>query len=92
MPRGSYAKAEDDALPPLIRGFADERPTCGYRRIATLVNRKRAKQGLPQANRKRIHRIMHRHELLLERHTGARQGRAHDGKVIVTRSSFTLVL
>jgi hypothetical protein len=35
-PRGPYAKAEDDALLPLIRGFVDERPTYGYRRVAAL--------------------------------------------------------
>jgi len=54
-PRGPYAKADDDALLPLIRGFVDERPSYGYRRIAALVNRKRAQQGLPPANRKRVH-------------------------------------
>jgi putative transposase len=60
-------KAEDNALLPLILGFVDERPTHGYRGIAALVNRGLAKQGLPPANRKRIHRIMQRQGLLLER-------------------------
>jgi transposase InsO family protein len=87
-PRGPYMKAEDDALLPLIRGFVDERPTYGYRRIAALVNRKRAQQGLPPANRKRVHRIMQRQGLLLERHTARRQGRAHDGKIMVMRSNL----
>src|SRR5208283_2753798 len=87
-PRGPYAKADDDVLLPLIRGFVDERPTYGSRRIAALVNRKRAQQGLPPANRKRVHRIMQRQGLLLERHTARRQGRAHDGKIMVMRSNL----
>jgi transposase InsO family protein len=86
--RGPYVKAEDEALLPLIRRFVDERPTYGYRRIAALVNRERAKQGMPPANRKRVHRIMQRNALLLQRHTGRREGRVHDGKVMVMRSNL----
>ena len=86
--RGRYVKADDEALLPLIRRFADERPTYGYRRIAALVNRELAGQGLPPANRKRVHRIMHRHSLLLERCTGRREGRVHNGKVMVMRSNL----
>lgn len=88
LARGPYVKADDEALLPLIRRFVDERPTYGYRRIAALVNRELAKQGLPPANRKRVHRIMHRHSLLLERCTGRREGRVHDGKVMVMRSNL----
>jgi transposase InsO family protein len=88
LARGPYIKADDEALLPLIRRFVDERPTYGYRRIAALVNRELAKQCLPPANRKRVHRIMHRHSLLLERCTGRRQGRVHDGKVMVMRSNL----
>ena len=86
--RGRYIKADDEALLPLIRRFADERPTYGYRRIAALVNRELARQSLPPANRKRVHRIMHRHSLLLERCTGRREGRVHDGKIMVMRSNL----
>ena len=86
--RGRYIKADDEALLPLIRRFADERPTYGYRRIAALVNRELARQSLPPANRKRVHRIMHRHSLLLGRCTGRREGRVHDGKVMVMRSNL----
>ena len=87
-PRGRYFKATDEAVLPLIRRFVDERPTYGYRRITALVNRELARQGLPSANRKRVHRIMQRHTLLLERHTGRREGRIHDGKVMVMRSNL----
>lgn len=86
--RGPYVKAEDEALLPLIRRFVDERPTYGYRRIAALVNRERAKQGMPPANRKRVHRIMQRNAMLLQRYTGRREGRVHDGKVMVMRSNL----
>jgi len=88
LARGPYVKADDETLLPLIRRFVDERPTYGYRRIAALVNRELARQGLPPANRKRVHRIMHRHSLLLERCTGRREGRVHDGKVMVMRSNL----
>ena len=87
-PRGPYLKAEDAVLLPIIRSFVDERPTYGYRRITALVNRELVRQGLPGANRKRVHRIMQRHALLLERHTGRREGRIHDGKVMVMCSNL----
>lgn len=86
--RGPYLKAGDETLLPLIRRFVDERPTYGYRRIAALVNRELARQSLPPANHKRVYRIMKRHALLLQRHTGRREGRVHDGKVIVMRSNL----
>jgi transposase InsO family protein len=86
-PRGPYLKAEDAVLP-IIRGFVDERPTYGYRRIAALVNRELAKSGGLPVNRKRVYRIMQLHALLLERHTGRRQGRPHDGNVMAMCSNL----
>lgn len=87
-PRGAYRKADDEDLLPLIRRFVDERPTYGYRRITALVNRELARTGRPIVNRKRVHRIMQQAALLLERHTGRREGRVHDGKVMVMRSNL----
>jgi transposase InsO family protein len=87
-PRGPYAKADDAALLALVRRFVDERPTYGYRRITALVNRELASQGRPAVNRKRVYRIMQRNALLLERHSARRQGRIHDGKVMVMRSNL----
>lgn len=86
--RGAYRKPEDETLLPLIRGVVDERPTYGYRRIAALLNRQLAETGQPPVNRKRVHRIMQRHALVLERHTARRDGRVHDGKVMVMRSNL----
>ena len=87
-PRGLYKKAGDEALLPLIRRFVAERPTYGYRRITALVNRELAKDDQAPVNRKRVHRIMQRHALLLERHTGRRVGRTHDGTIMVMRSNL----
>ena len=63
--RGSYCKAADEELLPLIRRLVDERPTYGYRRVTALVNRVLAAEGQPAANHKRIFRIMKRHGELL---------------------------
>ena len=87
-PRGPYVKAGDEVLLPLIRRVVDARPTYGYRRITALVNRELATHGQAPANRKRVHRIMQRHALLLERHTGRRVGRTHDGTIMVMRSNL----
>ena len=87
-PRGPYRKADDDDLLPLIRRFVDERPTYGYRPITALVNRELTRKGLPVANRKRVHRIMHQAALLLEPCTGRREGCVHDGKMMVMRSNL----
>ena len=87
-PRGPYVKAGDEVLLPLIRRVVDARPTYGYRRITALVNRELAKDDQASVNRKRVHRIMQRHALLLERHTGRRVGRTHDGTIMVMRSNL----
>jgi hypothetical protein len=79
--RGRYSKADDDRLMPMIRAFVDERPTYGYRRITVLLNRKLRSLGHPRVNHKRVYRIMLHAGLLLQRHTGLRRGRAHDGVV-----------
>jgi transposase InsO family protein len=87
-PRGRYRKAADEELLPLIRRLVDERPTYGYRRITALTNRTLAADGKPAANHKRVFRIMQREGLLLQRHSGRRRGRLHDGKVVVMRSNL----
>ena len=85
--RGPYRKAEDAALLPLIRAVVDERLTYGYRRVTALVNRKLRQDGKPTVNAKRVLRIMQRHALTLQRHTGLRSSRTHDGKIIVLASN-----
>ena len=88
LPRGPYRKVTDEELLPLIRRLVDERPTYGYRRVTALVNRVLTAQGKPAANHKRLFRIMRREGLLLQRHTGRRKGRLHDGKVVVMGSNL----
>ena len=81
-------KADDPAVLAAVRGLVDERPTYGYRRITALLNRQRRQDGLPCLNHKPIYRIMRLAGLLLERHSGRRPGRVHDGKVAVMRSNL----
>ncbi|WP_093041612.1 IS3 family transposase, partial [Rhizobium tibeticum] len=87
-PRGPYLKADDAELLPAIRRLVDARPTYGYRRIAALLNRQRRAADQPAVNRKRVHRIMANHDMILEKHTAVRKGRLHDGKVMVMRSNL----
>ena len=75
--------AENEAILSEVRGLVSERASYGYRRITALLNRARTRRGEPRVNPKRIYRLMKREKLLLERCTGDRPGRKHDG-VIVT--------
>ena len=59
----------------------------GYRRIAALFKRERRSEGMAQVNTKRVYRLMKKHGLLLERHTGRRRPREHDGQVATIRSN-----
>lgn len=85
--RGPYRKSADAPLLVLIRRLTDERPTYGYRRITSLLNRQQKADGKPKINAKRVLRIMQANKLTLERHTGRRPGRTHDGVVIALRSN-----
>lgn len=51
-------------------------------------NRERRATGLAPINRKRVLRILGQHGLTLERCTGWREGRLHDGKVAVMTSNL----
>ena len=72
---------------PLIRRLVDARPTYGYRRLTALLNRQLRTEGKPTVNGKRVLRILQVNGLTLERHTGARSGRTHDGVVVALRSN-----
>ena len=87
-PRGSYRKTDDAELLPAIRHLVDQRPTYGYRRLTALLNRERRVAGLEPVNRKRVLRILGRNGLTLERSTGRREGRVHDGRVAVMASNL----
>jgi len=87
-PRGSYRKSMDTQLLPAIRRLVDQRPTYGYRRLTALLNRERRSAGLGPVNRKRVLRIPGQHGLTLERSSGRREGRTHDGKIAVMASNL----
>jgi putative transposase len=79
-----YHKPEDEHYLALIRKIMDERATYGYRRVTALLNRQ---LGNAPVNHKRVYRIMKKHNLLLQRHTG-RPVRTHEGTVQMIRSNL----
>jgi transposase InsO family protein len=85
--RGPQTRPGDVELAAQIRRLVDQRPTYGYRRIAALLKRERRSAGQEPANAKRIYRLMKKYGLLLQRHTGRRTPRNHDGRVIAIRSN-----
>jgi len=85
--RGPQERPGDIELAAAIRRLVDARPTYGYRRIAALLKRERRSDGLAPVNTKRVYRLMQKHGLLLERHTGRRRPREHDGQVATIRSN-----
>jgi transposase InsO family protein len=74
----------DDQLLADIRAQITELPSYGYRRACALVNRKRACDGAPRVNPKRVYRVMAGNALLLPK-TPRRplSSRAHTGTVSV---------
>jgi len=85
--RGPQERPGDVELAAAIRRLVDARPTYGYRRIAALLKRERRSDDLAPVNTKRVYRLMKKHGLLLERHTGRRRPREHDGQVATIRSN-----
>ena len=86
--RGPQSRPGDVELIADIRRLVDQRPSYGYRRIAALLKRERRSAGQQPINAKRVYRLMKKHGLLLQRHTGRRRPRVHDGKVITLRSNI----
>ena len=85
--RGPQEREGDAELTTDIRELVDQRPTYGYRRITALIRRRRRSTASNPVNAKRVYRLMKKHGLLLERHTGRRRLRKHDGKVVAPRSN-----
>ena len=86
--RGPQTRPGDVDLSADIRRLVDQRPTYGYRRIAALLKRERQSAHQEPVNAKRVYRLMKKHKLLLQRHTGRRTPREHDGRVIAIRSNI----
>lgn len=85
--RSRYDKADDAWLLPKIRALTDGRPTYGYRRACAVLNRRLALEGKAAVNHKRVYRIMRQNGLLLERYTGKRPSRIHEGRIITLHSN-----
>ena len=85
--RGPQERPGDVELAGAIRRLVDAKPTYGHRRIAALLKRERRSDGLAPVNAKRVYRLMKKHALLLERHTGRQRPREHDGQVATIRSN-----
>ncbi len=76
-----YQKSEDETILEEIKVVIAIRPTYGYRRVTTMVNRKRNNEGRSKLNRKRIQRIMQMNGLSLPQ-TMPEQKRPHTGVVM----------
>lgn len=76
-----YQKSEDQIILEEIKSIITIRATYGYRRITTMVNRKRASEGRSIINRKRVQRVMQMNGLSLPQ-TMPTQKREHTGKVM----------
>ena len=83
--RKAYIKSDDVLLMPAIRESIRERPSYGYHRITALLNRRNRSAGVPLLNHKRIYRLMRLENLLLQKCTGRRNDRAHDGVIRTLR-------
>lgn len=66
-PRRGYHKAQDAAILPRIERLVAKRPTYGYRRITSVLNRELRTDRFAAVNHKRVYRIMKNSSLLLER-------------------------
>ena len=84
--RGPQERPGDVELAGAIRRFVDERPTWvpADRRA---IKARAAIRRFGPINAKRVYRLMKKHGLLLERHTGRRRPREHDGQVATIRSN-----
>jgi len=80
--------AENEAILSAVRALVSERASYGYRRITALLNRARKLIGEARVNPKRIYRLMKREKLLLERCTGDRPGRKHDGVIVTLKPNL----
>ena len=76
-----YQKTEDKIILEEIKAILVMRPTYGYRRVTTMVNRQRISNGSFRLNRKRIQRIMQMNGLSLPQ-TMPKQKREHTGQVM----------
>lgn len=81
-----YQKPQDDLVLSEIKSILSQRPSYGYKRVTSLINRKRRENGLKSYNKKRILRVMQMHGLTLPKVSKARDHQA-TGKVMTLHSN-----
>jgi len=82
-----YKKRDDEIYLPIIRQVVDNRPTYGYKRITTLVNRILKSRGELTINRKRVYRLMRMSGLTLPKSSEKRANHEGTGKVMTLHSN-----
>jgi putative transposase len=78
----------DEPLLSEIMAVIAEMPSYGYPRVWAVLRRRSKARGDPPANRKRVYRLMKKHNLLLQKHAGGQAERLHDGRVAVEQSNL----
>lgn len=81
-----YKKEEDSDISEQIRPIINSRPSYGYKRVTTLLNKQRKILQLPGLNRKRVYRIMKIKGLLLPK-TEVIRTHKKTGKVMTLHSN-----
>lgn len=82
-----YKKKDDEIYLPLIRLVLERRPSYGYKRITTLVNRILKSRGESVINRKRVYRLMKMNGLTLPKTAQTRTNHEGTGKVMTLHSN-----
>lgn len=82
-----YKKKDDEIYLPLIRLVLERRPSYGYKRITTLVNRILKSRGESVINRKRVYRLMKMSGLTLPKTAKIRTNHEGTGKVMTLHSN-----
>jgi putative transposase len=78
----------DEPLLSEIMAVIAEMPSYGYPRVWAVLRRRSQARGDPPANRKRVYRLMKKHNLLLQKHAGGQAECLHDGRVAVEQSNL----
>lgn len=68
-----YIKSEDTAILFEIKKVIEKRPSYGYKRVTSMINRERKGLGLKIYNRKRIYRIMDMNGLIFKKSSTKRE-------------------
>lgn len=83
-----HPSADEAVVVEQIKVIVDEKSTYGYRRIHAILNKRRASQGMPRVNHKRVYRLMSIHKMLLPKYGRTKLSRTHTGKIMTIRSNM----